>query len=292
MRPVLRFTAFGELESYVERSRQFRRAAEDWVSRHEVYQGYCDRCRAVMPMTVSVGAWFGDQPNLREGLRCECGLSNRQRLMFSAVTRLAGDRAPAAVCILERLSPLYYRLLETLPALLGSEYLEAGYPAGSIHRRRGEDVRHEDFCDLSYATASVDLLVHNDILEHIPDFRRALREAFRVLRPGGTMLFTCPFFAMPKTIVRARHDSDGTLVELLPREVHGDGLRKGGILAYYNYGWELVDEIRDAGFSEVQVVVDYDVFRGLTSCNFPEREEGEDLVRCGNMLPLVIEARR
>jgi len=39
--------------------------------------------------------------------------------------------------------------------------------------------RNEDICRLTYADASFDLVLSSDTLEHVPDFRAALRETRR-----------------------------------------------------------------------------------------------------------------
>jgi SAM-dependent methyltransferase len=43
--------------------------------------------------------------------------------------------------------------------------------------------------------ASVDLILCTEVLEHVPDPRQFLTEAFRCLIPGGTILLTVPFAA-------------------------------------------------------------------------------------------------
>ena len=42
---------------------------------------------------------------------------------------------------------------------------------------------------------SVDFILCTETLEHVPDTKTFLREAYRCLRPGGTVLFTIPFEA-------------------------------------------------------------------------------------------------
>jgi len=51
-----------------------------------------------------------------------------------------------------------------------------------------------DVCDLPFADASFDLVLATDILEHVEDDQRAVREIARVLRPGGHVLITVPAF--------------------------------------------------------------------------------------------------
>ena len=49
-----------------------------------------------------------------------------------------------------------------------------------------------DACRLPFEDASFDLVTLFDVLEHIPDDRRAAAEAGRVTRPGGYMLISTP----------------------------------------------------------------------------------------------------
>ena len=51
---------------------------------------------------------------------------------------------------------------------------------------------HADACQLPLADASVDAIVSANLFEHIPDDVRALREASRVIRPGGRVALIVP----------------------------------------------------------------------------------------------------
>jgi hypothetical protein len=57
-----------------------------------------------------------------------------------------------------------------------------------------------------------------------------------------------------ENIVRARLAENGEPVHLLPPEYHGDPIRKDGCLAFYHFGWQLLEEMRDAGFEDVRAV--------------------------------------
>ncbi len=46
--------------------------------------------------------------------------------------------------------------------------------------------------DLPFADATFDLVVSSECIEHTPAPQRAIAEMVRVLRPGGTLLLTCP----------------------------------------------------------------------------------------------------
>ena len=49
-----------------------------------------------------------------------------------------------------------------------------------------------DACDLPFEAGRFDLITMFDVIEHIEDDVAAVREAKRVLRPGGTILLSCP----------------------------------------------------------------------------------------------------
>lgn len=60
---------------------------------------------------------------------------------------------------------------------------------------RGIDPRvsRQDATALAYADGSFDLVVANHVLEHIPDDASAMREFFRVLKPGGRAILQVPY---------------------------------------------------------------------------------------------------
>lgn len=67
--------------------------------------------------------------------------------------------------------------------------------AVELCRRNGfAQVRLGDICKLPYDDESFDLALATDVLEHVDDDEAALRELFRVLKPGGTALITVPAF--------------------------------------------------------------------------------------------------
>jgi hypothetical protein len=67
-------------------------------------------------------------------------------------------------------------------------------------------------------------------------------------------------------------------------EYHTDPLR-GEILTFYRFGWSLLDDLWSLGFSNARILVEFDIFSGLTSNNNPYMETG-------NMPPLAIVAVR
>ena len=112
-------------------------------------------------------------------------------------------------------------IFEWLPPRSGASYLEAGCGRGfylqmyrhlsdcslvgaeldgEILRKARRNVRHlpllmlnqADITRLPYASDSFDGVVFSEVLEHIPDDAAALREIWRVLKPGGRVAITVP----------------------------------------------------------------------------------------------------
>ncbi|HEU0151719.1 MAG TPA: class I SAM-dependent methyltransferase [Arenimonas sp.] len=249
-------------------------AADAWVQAQPRLSGYCSVCRAATAFVVDTGVRFGPDINLREGLQCPgCGLGNRNRLVYTAVCERAFPESARGL-MLEATTVLYDRLAQALPWLEGSEFFGPGHAPGTRHAVRGRSVVHQSITELGYRDGSLDLVVHNDVLEHVADTDRALSECRRVLRPGGACVFTMPFFPLrATTLVRGRHAADGSLVHLEPPEYHGDGLRSEGIYTYYHFGLDLLGRVAAAGFRTVEVGIDFDVFRGHTANNYRYGDE-------------------
>jgi SAM-dependent methyltransferase len=206
-----------------------------------VHHGWCHVCRQRSQFTHSTS-------NLREDLACvTCGLNNRLRAsvwLFEQHCRPAPD---APIYLTEQVTGLYAVLAKRFSSLQGSEYLGPDVPRGAVV----DGVRNESLTGLSFDSAAFDCILSFEVLEHIPDYRQALRECARVLRPGGRMVFSVPFLTQsPATLVRARVAADGSVEHLEPAEYHGDPLSSDGCLCYQHFGWDLLDELRQAGFSD------------------------------------------
>ena len=211
----------------------------------------------------------------RESLFCRsCGASLRSRRMADVVLSLYGRGLSSLSELVreERFRDLdvaeineigslgsFHSVLRELPRLKYSQYQGSDRLGEVIDGKRNEDV-----CQLTYRDATFDLVLSSDTLEHVRDYRAALRETRRVLRTGGRHVFTVPVVASrEQSRARVIEDLNRDVVYLFPPLYHGRGRGLyrfvpvgSDLLTFTDFGRDLTDDMRDAGFEP-------EVFRGV-----------------------------
>jgi ubiquinone/menaquinone biosynthesis C-methylase UbiE len=102
---------------------------------------------------------------------------------------------------------------------------------------------------LSYQDSLFDLVITSDSLEHVPDVDKALREIYRVLKPGGYHIFTVPIvWDRPETRKCAEVIKD-RVVQHAPPSYHGlPGKQMPDLLVFHEFGADFPERCRQAGF--------------------------------------------
>ena len=200
-------------------------------------------------------------PRLRGGLRClRCGSQSRNRHVATLVAEAAD--APDLGSLRARHD---VRVLNTSPRsalarrLAGLDHVThtgfwPDHPVGTEH----EGVRCEDLTALTFDDATFDIVVTEDVLEHIPDHEAALTEIRRVLRRGGVHIFTIPFRLDQRSRPCFRMvDGVATLDE--PINYHIDPGTEP-IAVYHEFGHDLPEQLEPMGYRTRIVrstVIDY-----------------------------------
>ena len=193
-------------------------------------------------------------PNWREKLACpNCRLNNRMRAAVQIFEQEFKPRVASRIYIAEQTTPLHDWLYRNYPGTIGSEYIGQSVPFG---RTDAKGIRNESLTKLSFEAGHFDFILSFDVFEHIPDYKKALSECYRCLAQGGTLCFTVPFLKNSEShLVRASMDGKGRIHHLLPPEYHGDPLNKDGCLCFQTFGWQLVDELKEVGFTNVSALL-------------------------------------
>lgn len=159
-----------------------------------------------------------------------CSANERYELLALEIRQRFGDRlSEMNVLELDPRSPL--RSLLSSARKYTRSFYEEGCP---VPERDGAVCA--DITALNFENNSIDLIVSSDVLEHVPEFDKALRETARVLKVGGAHLFTVP----PRAVTKKRAAIEaGHVVHIEPPDYHLDPLSTDGILAFWDIGPDL-----------------------------------------------------
>ena len=228
------------------------------IGKRVAYHGYCDVCEKEVDFSVDYIWTDGSMPAWRETVFCPyCNCNSRMRFMIQRISdQYSGTDAKVYIC--EQVTRTYNELKKKLPNIVGSEYLGDTYKSGDII----DEIMHQDVMNLSFADESFDCIASLDVYEHIADFRKAFMEAYRCLKSKGKLLFSIPLFKDKDEIVLRTKIKDGKLEYLLPKVYHGNPLSEDGSLVFTDFGWDILDVLRDVGFSDVYAIVYFSVKRG------------------------------
>ena len=262
------------------------------VARNVFYaKGFCIPCGKNVPFRVDLQSGGRLEngrviPNWRERLTCpSCGLSNRQRLIAALVMQYLISRdAVRDIYLMEKTTPLYHWIAGNFAnrSIIGSEYFGDEFQSGttigpmdyqaplrfgnflrtarhkfsllySMYRMGG--IRHENITALSFPDCSLDLIVSNDVFEHVPEPKTAFSECVRVLRVGGQMIATIPFHSdRNESTVRAVVEGK-KIRHIVQESYHGNPISADGSLVFTDFGWNIIPALLSAGFADAVIEV-------------------------------------
>jgi SAM-dependent methyltransferase len=135
------------------------------------------------------------------------------------------------------------------------------FPRGTMHPH---GFRCEDLENLSFGNECFDLVITQDVMEHVLNPTRAFSEIARTLRPGGAHIFTVPLVNKGRpSECRAKRDEDGSIVYLQTAEYHGNPIDPKGSLVCMDWGYDICECIfKASGLYTTMVYID-DISRGI-----------------------------
>ena len=196
-----------------------------------VHSGYCHCCRQQTLFQIR-GSWLRD-----EYVCVSCHSIPRQRhLQYILDTHFPGW----AQSSIHESSPTNDLLSRWCTGYSHSHYFE-GVASGAVVN----GVRCEDLERMSFADASIDLFVTQDVFEHVFHPQRAAAEIARVLKPGGAHVFTVPRLAWIATSEPRAKISAAGIEHIKEESYHGNPVGDGKALVTWDYGADfetLMDE--------------------------------------------------
>ncbi|XOB62009.1 class I SAM-dependent methyltransferase [Campylobacterota bacterium DY0563] len=250
----LKYNEYNSICEYI--SSQIKKDEEFYIF------GFCKVCDSPSSFLLD-WKWTGnDSINFRERMQCKkCNLNNRQRFIMYYSKYLIKKHVIKDIYLYEQVTPFYKSLKNSLGTeinIVGSEYLGFHYKPGEVIN----EIRHEDALRLSFENESFDLIVSQDVLEHVPDFDKAICETSRVLRKGGQMLFTIPFnINREKSKTRAYINKNNKIIHLEEEMYHGNPVNRKGSLVFTDFGWDIWDTFKKYNF-KLEIITYNDYFYG------------------------------
>jgi len=136
--------------------------------------------------------------------------------------------------------PASGRLARECPGYVATQYFPTA-PPGTIK----DGFRNENLEKMTFPDNSFDIVVTQDVMEHVLNPDRAFAEIARTLKPEGAHLFTLPLYDRPETKIRAVEAERG-IEYLETKEFHGNPVDTAGSLVTREWGLDLTDYIHQS----------------------------------------------
>lgn len=221
--------------------------------------------------------FYQDKALWRESLSCEhCRTTSRYRSIargiLQAITALTGIEASSLSELPSSCKGVTLQIYDTQPPFY---YEPCAYPLPDILKARSwiqvmlsqykpnkpmgatlaRGISNQNLECLTFADASLDIIITSDVMEHVRLDNLAHQEIYRVLKPGGIYIFTVPHCRdWDETLIRVQVTDPADPSQdryILEPEYHGDTNSDSGtgVLSYRAYGRDLDDYLTNLGFT-------------------------------------------
>jgi 2-polyprenyl-3-methyl-5-hydroxy-6-metoxy-1,4-benzoquinol methylase len=208
--------------------------------------GRCPICERLTTF-VSENTWF------RDYLLCSGCLSvPRERAVMRLISEIKPDWRNL---IIHESSPANRgtsaKLKSSCINYIASQY----YPNSELGTVHSDQLyRNEDLGNQTFPDESFDLVITQDVFEHLPDPAAAIKEIARTLKPGGLHIASIPLVRKwEPSLTRARILTNGQIEHLSPAEFHGNPVDNQGSLVMTDWGYDIASFFQ--GHSEMDTVI-------------------------------------
>ena len=163
--------------------------------------------------------------------RMYCGSNDRERHLFMFFDKLMLWQHMKDARILHFAPEKHLRL--KISQLRPLEYVMADlYP-------KDRDIKKIDATAIPFSNDMFDFVIANHILEHIPDYHKALSEFYRILKPGGIAILQTPY----SRILKNNFEDEGIDSDELRLIFHG---QEGHVRTFGEH--QFLKSLEEAGF--------------------------------------------
>jgi SAM-dependent methyltransferase len=122
-------------------------------------------------------------------------------------------------------------------------------PGHFVAGYRNENLETQTFMDEEF-----DLVISQDVMEHVNNPHQCFKEIARTLKKGGLYIFTAPTYKEKIASERRAYIlEDGTEQYLAEPEYHGNPVSNKGSLVTFHYGYDLPEKIAEWSGMDTEV---------------------------------------
>lgn len=201
------------------------------------HQGFCPICDQKV-MFRAEHTWF------RDHLLCMgCGSIPRERALMQVIRDFCPNFRELDI---HESSPggrgVSFLLRNVCPSYSTSHYFPEITPGQKDPRTSS---RCENLESLTFKDSTFDLLLTQDVMEHVFNPEVAFREIARVLRPHGAHIFTVPMVNKTRpSRRRASLNANGEIIHHLEAQYHGNPIDSKGSLVTIDWGFDLAPYVQ------------------------------------------------
>jgi SAM-dependent methyltransferase len=221
------------------------------IMRRGISIGYCPVCEK-NTFFFKRGNWWRDHYHC---LRCFS--IPRQRAICQVLQDYAPNWRELHIHESSPNGPTFDKFLSNCRGYVATQFFP-NIISGTLYRGfRCEDLARQTFDDESF-----DIVITQDVMEHLLEPVESFKEICRTLRPGGMHIFTVPWYYWKKTKIRVKLKGS-KIVFIEQPEYHNSPIDNNGSLVVTDFGYDLMDIIQICSGMTTSAIRIHDKRKGI-----------------------------